>query len=164
MPGGMSLEGLTVEDCVADGVMVDCSQEASKDNQYLVPLQKLLDWEKEHGRIPDNAAVVFNFDWSKKFVRPKEYTGSKDIGDLFSFKFPAVSEEAGMWLREERNIKMIATDTLTPDPLAGYKKQPIHMKYLKEKRLILENLKATSRQIIRPDPARPDSIRNGHPV
>ncbi|XP_035828835.1 uncharacterized protein LOC101853740 [Aplysia californica] len=110
---------------------------------------KLLDWEKEHGRIPDRAAVVFHFDWSKKFLQPQEYAGSKDIGNLFSFRHPAVSEAAGMWLADERNIKMIATDTLTPDPLGLTKRQittlPIHVRYSKEKRLIVENLKDTGK-------------------
>lgn len=63
--------------------------------------------------------------------------------------FPAVGAEAGGWLYDNRAIKIIGTDTLTPDPLNINGKEitafPIHQKYLPNGRLIIENLKGTER-------------------
>ncbi|CAG5131508.1 unnamed protein product, partial [Candidula unifasciata] len=93
----------------------------------------LLDWESLHGQIPMQAAVIFNFGWSSKFSDPVLYRGSESE-DQFTYVFPAVGAEAGMWLYENRDIKIIATDTMTPDPLSinGSKitSFPIHQKYL----------------------------------
>ncbi|BFZ09093.1 hypothetical protein BsWGS_12132 [Bradybaena similaris] len=146
--GGLRVHEIPLENTIAQGVMIDCSGEASRNNSYLVPVQKLLDWESKHGQIPMKAAVIFNFGWSSKFSNPTLYLGS-EIDDQFTYVFPAVGAEAGHWLYDNRAIKIIGSDTLTPDPLNIHGKKitafPIHQKYLPNGRLIIENLKGTER-------------------
>ncbi|XP_013065127.2 kynurenine formamidase-like [Biomphalaria glabrata] len=139
--GGLRLEKVTVEMTIAEGVMIDCSFEASRNRSYLVPLQKILDWEAVNGCIPDNAAVIFNFGWSQYFHSVELYEGSaNDIVQEMSF--PAIGKEAGLFLLEQRNIKIIGTDTATPDPF-NTGEMPIHQNYLPKNRLIVEDLKDT---------------------
>uniref|UniRef100_A0A0B7AIB0 Kynurenine formamidase n=1 Tax=Arion vulgaris TaxID=1028688 RepID=A0A0B7AIB0_9EUPU len=145
---GQRLHEVPLENTIAEGVMIDCSEEAAKNKSYLVPIQKLLDWEKKHGQIPKDAAVIFNFGWSSKFNTPSLYLGS-DSGEQFSYIFPAVSAEAGLWLYDYRYIKIIGSDTYTPDPFSLNGKKitsfPIHQRYLPNNRLIIENLYGTGR-------------------
>ncbi|CAG5124213.1 unnamed protein product, partial [Candidula unifasciata] len=113
--GGRSISDIPLEDRIAVGVQIDCSQEAARDRGFLVPVQKILDWEKAYGRIPNQAAVIMNFGWSSKFNNRTLYLGNDDI---YSYVFPAVSAEAADWLYTNRHIKMLGTDTYTPDPLS----------------------------------------------
>jgi kynurenine formamidase len=143
--GGQELHQVPLENTIAEGVMIDCTAEAARDRSYLVPVQKLLDWEKQYGRIPSNAAVLINFGWSNRFHNVELYLGGP-IDDQSKHIFPAVSAEAGLWLYNYRNIKIIGTDTLSPDPLILNGKKvtifPIHQKYLANNRLIIENVNA----------------------
>ncbi|KAH9492995.1 hypothetical protein Btru_022879 [Bulinus truncatus] len=139
--GGLRLEKIPIEMTIADGVMIDCSFEASENRSYLVPLQKIVDWEATNGRIPNEAAVIFNFGWSQYFHSLELYEGSaNDIVQEMSF--PAIGKDAGLFLLEQRNIKIIATDTATPDPF-NTNEMPIHQHYLLNNKLIVEDLKDT---------------------
>ncbi|XP_055883322.1 kynurenine formamidase-like [Biomphalaria glabrata] len=137
---GVALDDLPIENTIADGVMIDVADEASRNIEYKVPLSKVQEWERKNGDIPQEAAVIFNFGWHKRFHDKKLYvnTESNDWKDL---KFPSVSEEVGMYLYEKRNIKIIGTDTMSPDPPNSG--NPIHVRYLPNNKLIVENLNAT---------------------
>ncbi|CAG5130969.1 unnamed protein product [Candidula unifasciata] len=145
---GRSISDIPLEDTIAEGVQIDCSQEAARDRSFLVPVQKILDWEKAYGRIPNGAAVIMNFNWSSKINNRTLYLGNES-DDIFSYVFPAVSAEAADWLYTNRHIKMIGTDTYTPDPLSvnGVKVTsfPVHQILLSNNSLIVENLKGTER-------------------
>lgn len=139
--GGMRLDKVPIELTMADGVMIDCSFEASRNRSYQVPLQKILDWEATNGQIPDNAAVIFNFGWSQYFNNFVQYLGTPN-NNASEMTFPSVSREVGYFLYDQRNIRIIGTDTPTPDPF-GFADMPIHQKYLPNNRLIVEHLKDT---------------------
>ncbi|KAK0044382.1 kynurenine formamidase [Biomphalaria pfeifferi] len=140
-PNGMSVDQIPLEMTIADGVMIDCAYEASRNRSYLMPTQKILDWESVNGRIPDNSAVIVNFGWSQYYNSFEKFMGTKN-DNIYEFNFPTLSKEAGDFLYEQRNIKIIGTDTASPD---GFDASglPIHMKYLPNNRLILEELKDT---------------------
>ncbi|KAH9492987.1 hypothetical protein Btru_022832 [Bulinus truncatus] len=142
----VTLDDVPIENTIAEGVMIDVAEEAKINIEYQVTLAKVKEWEKKYGDIPKEAAVIFNFGWHKKFHNKTEYidteTGSWDL-----IRHPSVSKEVGDYLYDQRNIKIIGTDTMTPDPvtLNGKKvdSMPIHQRYLPNNKLIVENLNAT---------------------
>ncbi|KAK0044380.1 kynurenine formamidase [Biomphalaria pfeifferi] len=138
---GMTLDDIPLENTIAEGVMIDVSDEASKNIEYKVPLEKIHAWEKQNGKIPQQAAVIFNFGWHKKFHNKFEYINTV-TDDWSQIKIPSISEEVGNFLYDSRNIKIIGVDTMSPDPMnTGF--APIHIKYLANNKLIVENLNAT---------------------
>ncbi|CAL1531832.1 unnamed protein product [Lymnaea stagnalis] len=139
--GGWRVQQVPLELTIADGVMIDCSYEASRNRSYLMPIQKILEWEATNGQIPDNAAVIFNFGWSQYFNNFAQYLGTPN-NVASEMTFPSVSREVGDFLYDQRNIRIIGTDTPTPDPF-GFSDMPIHQKYLPNTRLIVEHLKDT---------------------
>ncbi|CAL1531833.1 unnamed protein product [Lymnaea stagnalis] len=144
--GGQKLDEVPIESTIADGVMIDCSAEAAADRNYQVTVQKILDWELEHGEIPMEAAVIFNFDWSKRFNNRTLYLNT-ELPDSKKFSFPSISEQAGIFLYEQRKTKIIGVDSLSPDPMAlngqRVRDLPLHMLFLPNNRIIVENLKST---------------------
>lgn len=61
-----------------------------------------------------------------------------------SFVYPYVSMEAARWLLEKRSLRLIGTDTLSPDPFQIERRPslfPIHILYLSQNRTIVENLR-----------------------
>ncbi|BFZ09094.1 hypothetical protein BsWGS_12133 [Bradybaena similaris] len=143
---GKSISDIPLEDTIAIGVQIDCSQEAARDRSFLVTVQKILDWEREYGQIPMKAAVIINFGWSSKINNRTDYLGSES-GNLFSYVFPALSPDVGKWLYNNRRVKILGTDTYTPDPftIQGVRVTsfPVHEALLSQNSLIVENLKGT---------------------
>ncbi|XP_005102403.1 isatin hydrolase [Aplysia californica] len=143
--GGDPLEKVSVERTIADGVHINCRAEAAAHRDYMVPMQKILDWEKENGRIPDGAAVLFNFGWSLRFNNITDYAGSDQLDDQFTFVQPAVTAEVGQWLLRERKMKIIGVDTFSPDPSllngTAVTEMPNHHNILGAGSLIVENMK-----------------------
>jgi len=138
--GGASLDKIPVEWTIADGVNIDCRREVSNNRSYQVTPQKLLEWELRNGQIPQGAAVLFQFGWSARYLDPQDYLGVEDLTDFFNYDFPTVSPEAGVWLLQERDIKIIGVDSISPDlfEIGGF---PNHRLLLGANRLIVENLK-----------------------
>ncbi|XP_059148598.1 isatin hydrolase-like [Physella acuta] len=143
---GQTLDDVPIENTIGEGVMIDCSREASLNNSYMAPLDKVLEWEKQHGEIPPEAAVIFNFGWSWRFNNSRLYINTESQL-LREMVFPSISEAAGRFLLEQRHVKMIASDTLSPDPLSeggqNARSLPIHQTYLPRGKLIVENLRGT---------------------
>ncbi|KAH9492993.1 hypothetical protein Btru_022866 [Bulinus truncatus] len=144
--GGLTLDDLPIENTIAEGVMIDVAEEAKNNIEYQVTLSRVLDWEKKYGDIPYEAAVIFNFGWHTKFHNQTEYIDT-DTNDLGRRRLPSVSKEVGDYLYDQRNIKIIGTDAMTPDPFSlngkivdGF---PIHQRYLPNNKLIVENLNST---------------------
>ncbi|XP_012945785.1 isatin hydrolase [Aplysia californica] len=139
--GGATLDQVPIEWTIADGVTIDCRKEAENNRDYVVDIEKLLAWEKEHGRIPQGAAVLFQFGWSSRFGNITDYVGSETLDDLNSFRVPALSKAAGAWLFRERDIQILGVDSLSPDVLLDAREMPNHVLYLSNNRIIVENLK-----------------------
>uniref|UniRef100_A0A0B7AH96 Kynurenine formamidase n=1 Tax=Arion vulgaris TaxID=1028688 RepID=A0A0B7AH96_9EUPU len=139
--GGQTLDNIPLEHTVIEGVMIDCSNEAKIRPNYLVSVQKIREWEQQHGQIPKEAAVIFNFGWSSKYNNPTAYVGTAS-SEFSDFVFPTLSPEAGLWLYEERSIRILGTDTISPEIVSKNNKKStfIHTKYLTNDRLIIENL------------------------
>ena len=68
-------------------------------------------WEKQHGRLPDNAAVFLNSGWDAKAKDAKAYLG----GTAGNLHFPGFSVPAVEFLLHERSVVGIGVDTLSLD-------------------------------------------------
>src|SRR4051794_18437756 len=50
---------------IAPAVVIDCSQEAAADPDFLLTRDFIEAWEAKHGRIPEGSWVLMRTDWSK---------------------------------------------------------------------------------------------------
>ncbi|GFO01940.1 kynurenine formamidase [Plakobranchus ocellatus] len=136
---GYDLKDFPLERTVAEGVMVDCSDEAAANYDYAVTVEKLTQWEEEHGRIPDEAAVLLNFGYASKFSDHNAYLNTQDPSDASTFHFPFISADAAQWLVDNRKLKMIGMDVPSPDaPISST--YPTHLIFLPKNILIMENV------------------------
>ncbi|RUS83604.1 hypothetical protein EGW08_008623 [Elysia chlorotica] len=139
IPDGRDLKDFPLERTVADGVVIDCVAEASQNPDYSVTRQKIEQWEEQHGRIPDEAAVLFRFGYAEHFWEPEKYLGTKQVDNASTYHFPSVSLEAATWLLNSRNLKMIGFDVPSPDPPTDFT-YPVHRLLLPRDIMIMENV------------------------
>ena len=111
--GQPSVDQLTAADLFGPAVVIDVSSKSADDPDYILRVQDILDWEAEHGSIPDGAIVLMSTGWSRKWEDPESYRNRDADGIMH---FPGFSEDAGRFLVTERNIRGIGIDNLSIDP------------------------------------------------
>jgi kynurenine formamidase len=133
---GATADKLGADTLVVPLAVVDVTQKAAQNPDYLLSREDLAAWEKKHRRLPDNCCVALHSGWAKHVGDPARFTGKDAAGVLH---FPGVSPEAAAWMMKERKVAGLAVDTLSLDhgPSKDFK---VHYAWLPSGRWGLENV------------------------
>jgi kynurenine formamidase len=110
---GPSGDRIPAEQLVGPLVVVDLRARASTSADTQLTLDDLRAWERQHGPIAAGAVVALYSGWDARVHDAHKFFGSDDHG---GFHFPGFHLEAVRFLQEQRDVKGIATDTLSLDP------------------------------------------------
>jgi kynurenine formamidase len=141
VPGGRLSPEITPRELVAPIVVVDISARAATNPDATLDLRDLRRFERRHGRIPRGAIVAMDSGWAKKVNDPAAFKGGPSYPN---YHFPGFSEEAALWLAEERDVTAIGVDTMSLDP-GNSTTFPVHVNFLATDRYGIENLAGLDR-------------------
>jgi kynurenine formamidase len=141
VPGGRLSPEITPRELVVPIVVVDISSRAATNPDAMLELRDLRRFERRHGRIPRGALVAMDSGWAEKVNDPLEFKGGAAYPN---YHFPGFSEEAALWLAEERDVTAIGVDTLSLDP-GNSTTFPVHVNFLATDRYGIENLAGLDR-------------------
>ncbi|MCC7423461.1 MAG: cyclase family protein [Planctomycetaceae bacterium] len=110
--GQPSVEMLAAEQLFAPGIVIDVSLPVESDADYRLTVADVVEWEKQHGRIPEGAVVLLRTGWGRHWTNFDRYKNQDVRGKMH---FPGYSAEAARWLVEKRNAKGLGIDTLSVD-------------------------------------------------
>jgi len=113
VPNG-TVDSLDPQGFIAPGVVLNFSQEAAADRDFLLTPDHIAAWEATHGRIPAGTWVLFRTDWSRH-VGTTAYLGMERDGA----HSPGPSPEAVQMLVDERDILGFGTETVGTDAGQG---------------------------------------------
>ncbi len=133
---GVGIDAYPAAAFVAPAIVLDVSREAAADPDYLLGVNKLLDWEREHGRIPPRCHALLYTGWPEKWHDPAAYLG--DSGDGVRH-FPGFGVQALGVLLTQRGAAGIGIDTHGVDG-GQDTKFSINRRALERPRIVLENL------------------------
>lgn len=106
---GRALAEISCEEMVWPLAVIDKHEECAANPDYVLTVDDLKAWEREHGRIPNDAFVAFRSDWSKKGdLENKDENGQPH--------YPGWTLDAIRWLVEERNVGAIGHEPADTDP------------------------------------------------
>ena len=125
--GGRTIDKLTLEELVANCVVIDVSKEA-RENYSVMP-RTIEKFEKEHGEIPARSLVIFYTGWSKHWKTPEKYHNN--------FGFPSVDVSTAEVLLK-RNVVGLGIDTFSCD--TGKNGFPVHRAILGADKYLVENV------------------------
>lgn len=102
---------------VGPAVVVDVTDAASRDADYLVTVEDLTRWESQHGAIERGARVLLRTGWSSRWPDATRYLGTATRGDagVAQLHFPGLHPEAARFLVERRAIGAVGIDTASID-------------------------------------------------
>jgi kynurenine formamidase len=112
-PGGRLAPDLEPSELIVPAVVIDIADRAARDPDTVVTVEDLRAFERRHGRIPRDAAVLMYSGWAAKVGDPDAYRGVDATGTLH---FPGFGPDACEWLLRRRGIRSLGVDTLSIDP------------------------------------------------
>ncbi len=120
-PGKTPVDKIPPERLFGPAVVIDVREEAGKEPDYHLTLERIARWETEHGRIPPGAIVLLRTGWATRWPDVKAYRNEDAKGVMH---FPGYSTDAVVRLIL-RKVSGIGIDTLSVD--YGPSKQfPVH--------------------------------------
>lgn len=111
--GLRTVDQIDVKEMVLPLVVIDVHEEAAKNPDYTLTVERLQKWEKDHGAIPAGAFVAMRTDWSKRWPDADKLE-NKDAKGVAHY--PGWSMAALKFLYEERKIIASGHETTDTDP------------------------------------------------
>ncbi len=102
------MDQIDLKEMILPLVIIDVHEDAAKNPDYRLSIERLRKWEKEHGLIPAGAFVAMRTDWVKALARSRE--------DGKVAHYPGWSLPALKYLYAERKITASGHETTDTDP------------------------------------------------
>ena len=115
--GKQSTEQIPLERLIGPAVVIDVSEKALSDPDYLVTTADLTNWEAEHGAIGEGTILMIRTGYGRFWPDAASYLGTEKRGaeGVAELHFPGLHPDAAAWLVEERNIDAFGIDTASID-------------------------------------------------
>ena len=115
--GRNTTEEIPLRRLVGRAVVVDVSERALDDRDYLVSRADLRAWERANGRIPRRTIVLLRTGWSRYWPDAERYLGTAERGEqaVPNLHFPGLSAAGARWLVNRRGVKAVGIDTASID-------------------------------------------------
>lgn len=115
--GRKTVDELPLEQFIGPAVVIDVSEKAFKDRDYLVSIEDFTEWEAKHGALPENVIVLLRTGYGQFWPDRVKYMGTDQRGEaaVADLHFPGLDPEAARWLVENRKINAIGLDTPSID-------------------------------------------------
>lgn len=112
-----TVDQIPLDRLIGEGIVIDVSENALPDPDYLVTVTDFQNWEKTNGQIPEDAIVLLRTGYGKYWPDRVKYMGTAERGDsaVAKLHFPGLAPEAAEWIVANRKIKAIGMDTPSID-------------------------------------------------
>ncbi len=129
-------QGFSPQDLVRPAIVIDIAAQAASDQDYALTMNDVLDWESDHGPVPQGCVVLLRAGWQSRWTDASGYLGGRAADRLH---FPGFGLDAVQLLIEGRDVAGFGTDTAGAEPGAdtGF---TVSRYALDRRRIVLENL------------------------
>jgi kynurenine formamidase len=110
-PGKTPVDQIPLKQLFGPVVVLGARAAVARDPDFQLPLSRVEEWEKDHGRIPEGAIVLLRTGWATRWPDVQRYRNQDAQGRMH---FPGFSVEA-VKLLIERKVSGLGCDTLSVD-------------------------------------------------
>ena len=113
----LTVDSIALSSLSGRGIIVDVSEKALKNRDYLISVADLQDWEKANGEIKTGTIILFRTGYGQFYPNREKYFGSALTGEkaIPELHFPGISPEAATWLVKTKKAKAVGLDTPSMD-------------------------------------------------
>jgi kynurenine formamidase len=115
--GKWAADEIPLEKLTGEAVVIDVSDKALKDPDYLITVNDIEEWERTNGKLKDDIMLFFRTGYSAFYPDAKKYLGTDERGPdaVAKLHFPAIHPDAAAWLVKNRKIKAVGLDVASVD-------------------------------------------------
>jgi kynurenine formamidase len=108
---GADVASIPPRHLVAPAVVLDASEQAAADPDFLLSSDHIQQWTKTHGPLPDGGWLLYRTGWDERSDSQERFLNANETGP----HTPGVSVECARWLAEESPVMGIGTETVGTD-------------------------------------------------
>jgi kynurenine formamidase len=105
---------------IAPAAMLDFTAQAAADPDFLLEVDHIKEWEREHGALPDGGWLLYRTGWDAHSNDQDEFLNANETGP----HTPGVSVECARWLAEESPLLGFGVETVGTDAGAAHSFDP----------------------------------------
>lgn len=105
---------------VAPAAVLDFSDQAAADPDWLLERDDVARWEAEHGALPDGGWLLLRTGWDARSRDQAEFLNANDSGP----HTPGISVDCARWLAEEAPVIGVGVETVGTDAGAAHSFDP----------------------------------------
>jgi kynurenine formamidase len=113
---GISVDKISLDQLTGDAIVVDVSDKALKNRDYLISVDDITNWEKENGNIVSGTIILFKTGYGKFYPDAEKYFGTAQKGTdaIPLLHFPGIDSTTAAWIVQHK-IKAVGIDTPSID-------------------------------------------------
>ena len=115
--GRQSADQIPLENLTGRAVVIDVSEKALANRDYLVSIKDVQDWEVKNDSIAAGSIILFRTGYGQYYPDAKKYFGTVEKGaaGIALLHFPGIDPATAEWLATKRKIKALGLDTPSID-------------------------------------------------
>ena len=105
-----SVDKINPRKFVGPACVIDVAADVAKNADFLLTVERVKQWESQHGRIPAGAWLLLRTGWSKR-INPEQYINLQQDGP----HTPGFVKECSEFLAKERDVLGVGVETVGTD-------------------------------------------------
>jgi kynurenine formamidase len=111
---------ITFRHLIAPAVVIDKTAEAAADPDFLLEVDHVRDWEKQHGALPEGSWLLYRTGWDERSTDQQSFLNANETGP----HTPGITVECARWLAGEAPIIGVGVETVGTDAGAAHSFEP----------------------------------------
>lgn len=117
---GADVSQLELPKLIAPAVVVDVSERAAADPDFLLTVDDVRAWESAHGRLPAGAWLLLRTGWDERSTDAARFLNADETGP----HSPGIGAECARYLAEETELVGLGVETVGTDAGAAHGFEP----------------------------------------
>ena len=112
-----TVDNIPLDRLIGEAIVIDVRDSCADYIDYQIQISDLMNFEKQHGKIPDGSILLLHTGISKFWPDRLQYMGTNKLGAaaVAMLHFPGLHPDAATWLVNSRKIAAIGLDTPSID-------------------------------------------------
>jgi kynurenine formamidase len=108
------------EHLLAPAVLIDKSAECSENPDFLLEIEHIEEWQRQHGPLPQGGWLLYRTGWDSRAGSQESFLNADETGP----HTPGISVACARWLAEEAPIQGLGVETVGTDAGAAHSFDP----------------------------------------
>jgi kynurenine formamidase len=117
---GADVSQLALRGLVAPAVVVDVSDRAAADSDFLLGIDDVRFWEEENGPLPAGGWLLLRTGWDRRSHDQHQFLNADDTGS----HTPGIAPDCARWLAEDTDLVGLGVETVGTDAGAAHGFEP----------------------------------------